>query len=67
MFCQKISILLLDSCCSLSRKAKGKVMSIGLRIVIPLVFAYSGWQTASVEFGEMLVCQQQEEFQIPID
>jgi hypothetical protein len=42
-------------------------MSIGLRIVILLVFAYSGWQTASVEFGEMLGCQQQEEIQIPID
>ena len=30
-------------------------MSIGLRIVILLVFAYGGWQTASVEFGEMLI------------
>ena len=42
-------------------------MSIGLRIVILLVFAYAGWQTASVEFGEMLGWQQQEEFQTPID
>jgi hypothetical protein len=42
-------------------------MSIGLRIVILLVFAYAGWQTASVEFGEMLSCQRQEQFQIPID
>jgi hypothetical protein len=30
-------------------------MSIGLRIVILLVFAYGGRQTASVEFGEMLI------------
>jgi len=42
-------------------------MSIGLRIVILLVFAYGGWQAASVDFGEILGCQQQEQFQIPID
>ena len=42
-------------------------MSIGLRIVILLVFACGGCQTASVEFGELLGCQQQEHFQIPID
>ena len=42
-------------------------MSIGLRIVILLVFVFGGWQAASVEFAEMLGCQQQEQFQIPID
>jgi hypothetical protein len=42
-------------------------MSIGLRIVVLLVFAYAGWQTASVEFGEMPGCQQQEQIQSPIN
>jgi hypothetical protein len=37
----------------LSRQAKGKVMSIGLRITIGLVCAYAGWYTASVQFGEL--------------
>jgi hypothetical protein len=28
-------------------------MSIGFRVVIVLVCAYAGWQTASVQFGEL--------------
>ena len=28
-------------------------MSIGFRVAIVLVCAYAGWQTASVQFGEL--------------
>ena len=41
-------------------------MAVGLRIVIFLCCAYAGWQTASVQFGEMPESQQQEQFQIPL-
>jgi hypothetical protein len=33
-------------------------MAIGLRIVILLCCAYAGWQTASVQFGELPEFQQ---------
>jgi hypothetical protein len=33
-------------------------MSIGFRVAIVLVCAYAGWQTASVQFGELPELQQ---------
>jgi hypothetical protein len=38
---------------SLSSQEEGKAMSIVFRIVIVLVCAYAGWQSASAQFAEL--------------
>lgn len=41
-------------------------MIVGLRIVILLCCAYAGWQTPSVQFGELPEAQQPQQH-IPLD